>query len=76
MGLRQRTEGTEARREAEGKPGRVQGSDPGGPAPTREREGHRETGPWLLTALKPKGGGRGRQEVGAVGKLGREKKWR
>lgn len=76
MGLRQRTEGTEARTEAEGKPGRVQGSDPGGPAPTREREGHRETGPRLLTALKPKGGSRGRQEVGAVGKLGREKKWR
>lgn len=44
--------------------------------PHGEREGHRETGPRLLTALKPKGGGRGQQEVGAVGKLGRKKKWR
>lgn len=73
-GLRQRTEGTEAQTEKEGKPGSVQGSDLGGPAP-QERERHRETGPWLLMALKPKGGGRGQQEVGAVGKRGRKKKW-
>lgn len=42
--------------------------------PPQERQRHRETGPWLLMALKPKGGGRGQQEVGAAGKLGRKKK--
>lgn len=38
MGLRQRTEGTEAQTEKERKPGRVRGSDLGGQAPPRETE--------------------------------------
>lgn len=43
-----------------------------GLAPTREMW-PRETGPWLLGALTPDGRGRGQQEVGTVGKLGRKK---
>ena len=62
-------------REEEGRLGRVREPGLDSLSPHDRETQAQGDGPRLLSALKPGGGGRGQQEVGAAGRLGRKKKW-